>query len=149
MLKEKIEKAIEKKVMKHNLSGNEGVSVTLTLTDAEKKEFVETDLNEKYEWWEFDNEGKLTVRIDDLDKPGDMRVWKRNGYTVEEKEFDYDLHQFDIVKDNKVIATITPNSIKDMQSVIEDLNEGVDVDGWEDGNGNTIIIPNNEINEIE
>lgn len=37
MLKEKIEKAIEKKVMQHNLSGKEGVSVTLKLTDAEKK----------------------------------------------------------------------------------------------------------------
>jgi hypothetical protein len=67
MLKEKIEKAIEKKVMQHNLSGKEGVSVTLKLTDAEKNEFLKTDLNEEYDWWEFDNDGTLTLTIEDLD----------------------------------------------------------------------------------
>jgi hypothetical protein len=53
--------------MQHNLSGKEGVSVTLKLTDAEKNEFLKTDLNEEYDWWEFDNDGTLTLTIEDLD----------------------------------------------------------------------------------
>lgn len=69
-----------------------------------------------------------------------IKVWERKGYTVEEKEFDYDLHQFDVIKDGEIIATITPGSVEDMKSIIEDLDAGEDVDGWEDGNGNTISI---------
>lgn len=69
-----------------------------------------------------------------------MRTWKREGYEVVEKEFDYDLHQFEIIKDEEVKFTITPASIVDMQSIIEDLDAGEDVNGWEDGMGNTISI---------
>lgn len=70
-----------------------------------------------------------------------MRVWERKGYFVEEKEFDHDLHEFCVIRDNgEVIATITPATIEDMEQIIEDLNNGEDVDGWEDGNGNTISI---------
>ncbi len=69
-----------------------------------------------------------------------LKIWERKGYTVEEKEFDYDLHQFEVIKDGEVIATITPGSIEDMNQIIEDLDNGEDVDGWEDGNGNTISI---------
>lgn len=70
-----------------------------------------------------------------------LKTWERKGYTVEEKEFDYDLHQFEVIKDNgEVIGTITPGSIEDMNQIIEDLDNGEDVDGWEDGNGNTINI---------
>ena len=67
-LKEKIEKAIEKEAMKKGLMGSEGVSVTLQLTEPEKNEFLKTELNEKYDWWEFETNGKLTITIADLDK---------------------------------------------------------------------------------
>jgi hypothetical protein len=69
-----------------------------------------------------------------------MNTWHRAGYEVQEKEFDYDLHAFDVVKGSVVIATITPGTIEDMKQIIEDLNNGEDVDGWEDGQGNTISI---------
>ena len=69
-----------------------------------------------------------------------MRAWKRNGYTVEEKEFDYDLHCFAVVQKGKEDQTITPGSIEDMNSIITDLDNGEDVGGWEDGAGNTIHI---------
>ena len=38
-------------------------------------------------------------------------------------------------KGDEVIATITPGSIEDMQAIIEDLDNGEDVNGWENGNG--------------
>ncbi|PEI44624.1 hypothetical protein [Bacillus pseudomycoides] len=69
-----------------------------------------------------------------------MRTWNREGYQVEEVELDYDLHAFEIVKDEEVIAKITPNTIEDMKQIIEDLDNGEDVNGWEDGMGNTISI---------
>lgn len=69
-----------------------------------------------------------------------MRVWKREGYEVHEVEFDGDLHEFEVVKGGEVIATITPDTIEDMEQIIADLNNGEDVDGWEDGMGNTINI---------
>ncbi|PEA83809.1 hypothetical protein [Bacillus pseudomycoides] len=69
-----------------------------------------------------------------------MRTWNREGYQVEEVELDYDLHAFEIVKDEEVIATITPDKIEDMHQIIEALDNGEDVNGWEDGMGNTISI---------
>ena len=69
-----------------------------------------------------------------------LKTWERNTYTVEEREFDGDLHEFDVIKNGEVIATITPETIEDMQAIIEDLDNGEDVDGWEDGKGNTINI---------
>ncbi|MCR8860382.1 hypothetical protein NQ113_24740 [Bacillus pseudomycoides] len=69
-----------------------------------------------------------------------MRTWNREGYQVEEVELDYDLHAFEIVMDEEVIATITPNTIEDMHQIIEALDNGEDVNGWEDGMGNTISI---------
>ena len=68
VLEQKIEKAIEKEAMKKGLMGSEGVSVTLQLTEPEKNEFLKTELNEKYDWWEFETNGKLTITIADLDK---------------------------------------------------------------------------------
>lgn len=69
-----------------------------------------------------------------------MRTWKREGYEVVEKEFDFDLHEFDVVKNGEVIATITPQDLDNQAQIIEDLDNGEDVDGWEDGMGNTISI---------
>jgi len=71
-----------------------------------------------------------------------MKTWMRNGYKVVERPFDYDLHVFDIIRDDdeEVITTIYPATIEDMRSIIRDLDAGEDVDGWEDGNGNTIRL---------
>ena len=69
-----------------------------------------------------------------------MKTWKRENYTVVEKEFDNDLHEFDIIKEGEAIATITPCSLDEMQGIIKDLDNGECVDGWEDGKGNTISI---------
>jgi hypothetical protein len=40
-----------------------------------------------------------------------------------------------------VIATITPADLDDMQRIVEALDAGEDVNGWDDGMGNTIHIP--------
>lgn len=69
-----------------------------------------------------------------------MRTWNRKGYEVVEVEFDGDLHEFEVIKNGEVVATITPDTIEDMEQIIADLDNGEDVDGWEDGMGNTISI---------
>lgn len=70
----------------------------------------------------------------------EMKTWEREGYIVKEVEFDGDLHEFDVIKAGEVIATITPADIDGMNRIIEDLDNGEDVNGWEDGMGNTIVI---------
>lgn len=77
-----------------------------------------------------------------------MRKWERKGYEVREVEFDHDLHEFEVVKDGEVIASIIPADIEDMNRIISALDAGEDVDGWEDGMGNTIAIPQNEVQFI-
>ena len=71
-------------------------------------------------------------------------VWEREGYTVVELDFDYDLHCFEVTKDGeivtKVLTTIYPDTIEDMQSIIASLEKGEGVEDWEDGNGNPIIL---------
>jgi hypothetical protein len=70
-----------------------------------------------------------------------MRTWEREGYTVVEKAFNFDLHEFDVVMDSgEVVGTITPATLEDMATIVEDLDAGADVDGWEDGKGNTIRV---------
>ena len=70
-----------------------------------------------------------------------MKIWVRNGYKIIEKPFDFDLHEFDVVLDSgEVVGTITPATLDDMKTIIADLDAGEDVDGWEDGNGNTIRL---------
>ena len=70
-----------------------------------------------------------------------MRIWKRKGYKVIEKPFNFNLHEFDVVMDNgEVVGTITPATLEDMAAVVADLDAGEDVNGWEDGMGNTIYV---------
>lgn len=69
-----------------------------------------------------------------------MKTWEREGYTVEEVAHDHDLHAFEVTKGEEVIATITPATIEDMEEIIKHLDAGEDVDGWEDGTGNTVSI---------
>lgn len=70
-----------------------------------------------------------------------MRTWTRKGYTVMELEFDHSLHQFIVMKDDgEIIATITPPDLANQKEIIKALDAGEEVDGWEDGMGNTITI---------
>lgn len=89
----------------------------------------------------FWREDVLNLKIGKYKEEKKMRVWQRDGYVVNEVEFDGDLHEFMVVREGgEVIATITPASIEDMQQIIEDLDAGEDVNGWEDGMGNVISI---------
>ena len=49
-IKEKIIKEVENKTLKTGAMGKENVSITLTLTDEEKKEFLSIDLGENYSY---------------------------------------------------------------------------------------------------
>ncbi|MEK4983648.1 hypothetical protein [Bacillus sp. FSL K6-6540] len=69
-----------------------------------------------------------------------MRTWERQGYIVKEVPFDFSLNEFEVIKGNERVAVITPGSIEDMEAIISDLDAGHDVNGWEDGMGNTISI---------
>lgn len=69
-----------------------------------------------------------------------MRTWTREGYEVVEIDFDHDLHQFQVIKGDEVVATITPNDLDTQAQIIADLDAGEDVNGWEDGEGNTISV---------
>src|SRR5690625_3725871 len=50
-----------------------------------------------------------------------MRTWERNGYEVVEVDFDGDLKEFEVIKNEEIIATITPDSVEAMNQIIEDL----------------------------
>ena len=70
-----------------------------------------------------------------------MRTWKRKGYKVVEKPFNFNLREFDVIMDNgELVGTITQATLEDMETIISDLDAGEDVNGWEDGMGNTIYI---------
>lgn len=66
-------------------------------------------------------------------------MWIRNSYKVEMVDHDYDLKAFKVIQDDEV-QMIYPVSIEDMNYIIECLDSGEEVDGWEDGIGNTIVI---------
>ncbi|MDQ0496369.1 hypothetical protein [Paenibacillus brasilensis] len=69
-----------------------------------------------------------------------MKKWTREGYEVVEIAFDHDLHQFEVVQDGETIFTITPPDLDSQAQIIAELDAGEDVNGWEDGNGNTIYV---------
>jgi len=69
-----------------------------------------------------------------------MRTWEYEDYVVKEKEFDCDLHEFDVVKNGEIVATITPGSLDEMEVLVNFLNHGYCVSALEDGKGNAINI---------
>lgn len=76
-----------------------------------------------------------------------MKTWERKNkdgyfwYEINEVSFDGDLHEFMVVKEGgEVVGTITPSDLENQAEIIEDLNNGEGVNGWEDGMGNTIHI---------
>lgn len=70
-----------------------------------------------------------------------LRTWNRKGYTVEEQEFDYNLHKFAVIVDDEKVAEIVPADVMDMDDIIKDLDAGIDVNGWDNGNGETVDLP--------
>ena len=67
-----------------------------------------------------------------------MKKWNfNNGITVEEKEYDRELHCFAVFSKAKYLGDVYPETIEDMESCVEDLDEGNDPisAGWEDGLG--------------
>lgn len=123
-------------------------------------ESYETEINEiiaEYESFEGGEDNFLSKGVSDR-VPGEYRLncgdftyyiaivdasertWLRDGYKVAAKEFDYDLLQFHVIENGKITGTISPDSITDMIDLVIDLDDGEDVSGWEDGNGNVISI---------
>lgn len=70
-----------------------------------------------------------------------IKRWERENYVVREEDFDGALHMF-VVWQYGIPQEIVPNTIEDMESIIKDLDEGADVKGWEDGNGNSVYLQN-------
>lgn len=69
-------------------------------------------------------------------------TWSRIGYQVVSEKIDGDLMEFNVVlNDGEVVGTITPADTNEMDAIIQDLDLGIDVNGWDDGMGNTILIP--------
>ena len=72
-----------------------------------------------------------------------MREWKfENGIEVYEVEFDFDLHAFKVYNEENFLGTVFPDSIENMESMIEELDDGKDlISGhWEDGRGNSCTL---------
>lgn len=87
---------------------------------------------------EANKDKAVTMNIEEEEEM-ELKKWERKGYTVEMVEYDHDLKAFEVVQGDKV-QTIYPATIEDMKRIIIDLDNGEDVDGWEDGLGNTIVI---------
>lgn len=45
-----------------------------------------------------------------------------------------------MVQNEEIVATIYSNTLEDMSSIIKDLGTGEDVNGWENGLGETVFI---------
>ena len=69
-----------------------------------------------------------------------MRTWERGYYKVVEIEHNYGLHAFEVVQDGKVISAIWPDDEEAMQHIINELDAGADVNGWENGMGGTVHV---------
>lgn len=74
-----------------------------------------------------------------------IKVWEKENYTVEMVEHDFDLKAFE-VRQGDDVQTIYPATIEDMENIVEALDAGECVDGWEDGMGNVIIIKRESAN---
>ena len=59
---------------------------------------------------------------------------------VEEIEHDYDLHAYRVSYRGKLISTIYPDTIEDMEEIATALDNNESPIGWGDGMGKTISI---------
>lgn len=92
----------------------------------------------------FGNAATLTEYAETIknnEEDNKMKTWQRDGYHIEERPFDYDLHKLTIVIDDEDFADIIPSEIEDFEQMAADLDNGEDVDGWADGQGGEITLP--------
>ena len=59
---------------------------------------------------------------------------------IEEIEHDYDLHAFQVSYLDKIIGTIYPDTIEQMDEIVTALDSNESPIGWEDGMGETISL---------
>ncbi len=80
-----------------------------------------------------------------LNKEGEKEMkneWVEKNYTVVAAEHDYDLKKFEVYQEDELIGTIYPDDLQQQEQIINDLNNHVNVDGWEtnDGEGGEIEL---------
>lgn len=72
-----------------------------------------------------------------------MREWSfSNGITVEEENYNYDLHCFSVFCNGEKLGVVYPDDIPAMDSCINSLDSGNDpiTGSWEDGMGNSCTL---------
>jgi len=72
-----------------------------------------------------------------------MKEWKRDCCVVVEKDFDHDLHSFDVYGlDGGLLGEITPADIANYRDCVTKLDAGdcPICDGWDDGMSNTCSL---------
>ena len=80
---ERINNEIDKEAMKYGLMGTETVGVTLEITEKERNEFLENDLNEHWDWEIERENGKIILNIGYTEDIGEN----------EEEDIKMDLHE--------------------------------------------------------
>ena len=91
--------------------------------------------------------------IDDSEKNRDnrrrnyMKTWQiydksypDDYVTIEEIEHDYDLHAFQVSYLDRIIGTIYPDTIEEMDEIITAFDSKLSPIGWDDGMGGTISV---------
>lgn len=72
-----------------------------------------------------------------------MGEWNfENGIIVEECDYDHNLHCFKVYNGDEYLGSVYPETIEDMESCIEAMEDGEDPisGGWEDGMGNVCNV---------
>lgn len=66
------------------------------------------------------------------------RTWEIGDLIIEEIGYNADLHAFEVYHDNRLLGTIYPDNIADMDACAAALNSGANpiTDNWDDGLGN-------------
>ena len=74
-----------------------------------------------------------------------MKTWNRNGYVIEERQYNLALNKFCIIVDDEVVDEIIPEDKQNMIFIKSMLDDGEDFIGWEDGSGGRINLTYYEV----
>lgn len=69
-----------------------------------------------------------------------MNMWTRKNYVIIPVEHHHDLYKFEVIQNGEIIAIISPSTLSQQNHIISALNDGEDINGWDDCNGNTIYV---------
>ncbi|MFC3388089.1 hypothetical protein ACFOU0_05820 [Salinicoccus sesuvii] len=58
-----------------------------------------------------------------------MKRWERAEYSIQEVQAKRDLHEFNVIKNEEVIMTITPKNVAEMNETIRKLDENEPIYG--------------------